>query len=88
MHGDNEMATSASEAHNEPSTAMQLVEVYTVTDPNVAEIIKASLQREGISCWIEGENQAGLSGVLSISLLTRARDADHAHRIIATFDHS
>ena len=66
---------------------MELVEVYTVTDPNVAEIIKATLQQDGISCWIEGENQAGLAGVLSIKLLTRARDADRAIRIIDTFDH-
>lgn len=82
------MGTTESGMHSEPSAAMQLVEVYSVTDPNVAEIIKASLQREGISCWIEGENQAGLAGVLSITLLTRAKDADHAHRIVATFDHS
>ncbi|MFT5325150.1 MAG: hypothetical protein ACI8P0_003017 [Planctomycetaceae bacterium] len=81
------MTTSTSKTHQEPSAAMQLVEVYSVTDPNVAEIIKAALQREGISCWIEGENQAGLSGVLSITLLTRAKDADHARRIIASFDH-
>ena len=81
------MITSTSKTHPEPSAAMRLVEVYSVTDPNVAEIIKASLQREGISCWIEGENQAGLSGVLSITLLTRAKDADHARRIIASFDH-
>ncbi|NQV25881.1 MAG: DUF2007 domain-containing protein [Rhodopirellula sp.] len=81
------MNNAASGMHNEPSTPMQLVEVYSVTDPNVAEIIKAALQREGITCWIEGENQAGLAGVLSITLLTRAKDADHAHRIIASFDH-
>jgi hypothetical protein len=67
--------------------SMELVEVYTVPDPNVAEIIKAMLQCDGISCWIEGENQAGLAGVLSIKLLTRARDTDRARRIIATFDH-
>jgi hypothetical protein len=67
--------------------SMELVEVYTVSDPNVAEIIKVTLQSDGISCWIEGENQAGLAGVLSIKLLTRARDADRARRIIATFDH-
>lgn len=66
---------------------MDLVEVYTVTDPNLAEIIKASLQHEGIACWIEGENQAGLAGVLTISLLARARDADRARKIIKAYDH-
>lgn len=71
----------------EPQSAMRLVEVYSINDPNLAEIIKATLQRDGISCWIEGENQAGLAGVLSITLLTRAKDADRATRIIKSFDH-
>ncbi len=66
---------------------MDLVEVYTVTDPSLAEIIKAALQRDGIACWIEGENQAGFAGILSISLLTRARDADKARRIVESYDH-
>lgn len=66
---------------------MDLVEVYSVTNANLAEVIKASLQSEGITCWIEGESQAGLAGVLTISLLVRARDADRARRIIDTFDH-
>jgi hypothetical protein len=81
------MSASTSQPADETSSPMRLVEVYTITDPNLAEIIKATLQRDGISCWIEGENQAGLSGVLSIKLLTRARDADQAKRIIDTFDH-
>lgn len=81
------MTTTASKVRLEVPTAMQLVEVYSVTDPNVAEIIKATLQRDGISCWIDGENQAGLSGVLSIKLLTRAKDVDSALRIIESFDH-
>lgn len=81
------MSATTSQSANETTSPMKLVEVYTITDPNLAEIIKATLQRDGISCWIEGENQAGLSGVLSIKLLTRARDADRAMRIIDTFDH-
>lgn len=81
------MTTATSREPFEVSSVMKLVEVYSVTDPNVAEIIKATLQRDGISCWIDGENQAGLSGVLNIKLLTRAKDADSALRIIKTFDH-
>lgn len=81
------MTTTASRTAPDTQSAMQLVEVYSVTDPNLAEIIKATLQRDGISCWIEGENQAGLAGVLSIKLLTRAKDADRAQRIIESFDH-
>lgn len=81
------MTASKPTTKPEPQLAMQLVEVYSVNDPNLAEIIKATLQRDGISCWIEGENQAGLAGVLSITLLTRAKDADRATRIIKSFDH-
>ena len=81
------MSTTASNAKSGMPGAMDLVEVYTVTDPSLAEIIKATLQRDGITCWIEGENQAGFAGVLTISLLTRARDADRARRIVKSFDH-
>jgi len=81
------MTTTASRTPSETPSAMKLIEVYSVTDPNLAEIIKAALQRDGISCWIDGENQAGLSGVLNINLLTRAKDVDSALRIIRSFDH-
>ena len=81
------MTTTASKEPSETPSAMKLMEVYSVTDPNLAEIIKATLQRDGISCWIDGENQAGLSGVLNIKLLTRAKDVDSALRIIRSFDH-
>ena len=81
------MVTSVSKTTDDVPASMNLVEVYSVTDQNLAEIIKATLQNEGITCWIEGENQAGLSAVLSIKLLTRARDAAAAQQIIATFDH-
>ena len=81
------MTTATSSAPLEVASDMKLTEVYSVTDPNLAEIIKAALQRDGISCWIDGENQAGLSGVLNIKLLTRAKDVDCALRIIKSFDH-
>ena len=81
------MSPDDTKANLSTEASMELVEVYTVPDPNVAEIINATLQSDGISCWIEGENQAGLAGVLSIKLLTRAQDADRARRIVATFDH-
>jgi len=81
------MTVTTPKTEPETTPAMQLVEVYSVTDANLAEIIKATLQRDGISCWIEGENQAGLAGVLKITLLARAKDADRARRIIESFDH-
>jgi hypothetical protein len=44
------MSASTSQSANETSSPMKLVEVYTITDPNLAELIKATLQRDGISC--------------------------------------
>lgn len=81
------MTVSAAPQTRDSLEPLSLVDVYSVTDPNLAEIIKGTLQREGITCWIEGENQAGLSCVLTIKLLVRAKDADEALRIIDTFDH-
>lgn len=60
----------------------ELVTVYTLTDANRAELIKAELQAQGISCRIDGENQAGLSHVLEIGILVRASQADEARRFI------
>jgi hypothetical protein len=56
--------------------------VYTLNDPYEAEIIRAALRGEGIACELDGERQAGLSDILTIGILVRARDADHARRII------
>ena len=58
------------------------VTVYTVNNPYEAEIIRMALQGEGISCQLDGEGQAGLSDILAIGILVRARDADLARKII------
>jgi hypothetical protein len=58
------------------------VTVYTLNDPNQAEIIKTALRGEGIFCELDGERQAGLSDILQIGVLVRARDADRASKII------
>lgn len=60
----------------------ELIEVYSVTDPNKAELIKLELQNIGIHCVIDGENQAGLSNVLAIKILVAAVDADAARRFV------
>ena len=58
------------------------VTVYTVNSPYEAEVIKMALQGEGLSCELDGEGQAGLSGILEIGILVPAREADRAQRII------
>jgi len=65
------------------SRAQELVPVYTVKNPNQAEIVKNFLESEGIPCSIEGEGQVGLAGILDIKLLVRAADADKARSLIA-----
>ena len=45
-----------------------LVAVYTVANPVKAEIIKNALAGEGIRCFIEGENQAGIGYEIMSSL--------------------
>src|SRR5262245_23262879 len=57
-----------------------LVSVYTVTNPAEAEVIRGALESAGIQCTIGGESQAGLTGVLSIDILTPAEDADRARK--------
>jgi hypothetical protein len=62
------------------------IEVYTVTDPTRAELIRNALHEEGIVCEISGEGQAGFSGVLEIQILTKASDAEQARQIIAELE--
>ena len=45
-----------------------LVTVYTVGNPVKAEIIKNALIAEGLHAFIEGENQAGESGLIGIEI--------------------
>lgn len=68
------------------STEDELVTVYTVNDPLEAEVIKNALHEEGIACEINDEHQAGFTGMFEIGVLVRARDADRAHRIIASHE--
>jgi len=65
----------------------ELEVVYTTTEPTRAELIRGMLQSEGIASEVEGENQAGLSGVLGVRILTRAWDADRARKLIKSHEH-
>jgi hypothetical protein len=65
-----------------------LVTVYTVKTAEQAEIVKNFLRGEGIACRIDGEGQFGLAGILDISLLVHAEDADRAHKLILRHEHA
>jgi hypothetical protein len=60
----------------------ELETVYTLTDPNEAELIKIMLHDSGIACELDGEHQAGFTGMLQIGVLVRAWDADKARSLI------
>lgn len=62
--------------------ANDYVTIYTVTDANKAELIRAELQNEGISCRLDGENQAGFSNIFEIGVMVPAKDADRARRFV------
>ncbi len=62
-----------------------LVVVYTLHDPLVAEMIKNELHNEGISARLDGVNfSAALPGnpMQEVNILVRAEQADQAAKII------
>jgi hypothetical protein len=61
-----------------------LVTVYTVANPIEAEVIKNALQAEGIRCFLEGIEQAGIIGLMALEIKVEvpAGDADRASRLI------
>ena len=64
----------------------ELVRVYTVQEPTLAELLRQELAAEGIRCEISGENQAGLAGLLEIELFVQAVDADRARELLTLFE--
>jgi hypothetical protein len=67
---------------------LQLVTVYTVADPVKAEIIQNTLHNEGIRCFLDGENQAGHSGLMALEIKVQVpiADADRAQKIIESHE--
>lgn len=75
-----------SQSGGHPGDPHELVTVYTVQEPTLAELLRQELAAEGIRCEVSGENQAGLSGLLRIDLLVQAMDADRARRLLSEFE--
>ncbi|NIP86234.1 MAG: universal stress protein, partial [Planctomycetales bacterium] len=61
----------------------ELVVFSTLTNPNVAQIMRIALENAGIPCQVDGSFQAGLTGILGIRLLV---PADHLFRARAVLD--
>jgi Putative prokaryotic signal transducing protein len=58
--------------------------IYTLSDPVRADLIKNTLQEEGIRCVLEGHDQAIFPGFIAVDIkvLVEAGDADRASRLI------
>lgn len=64
----------------------ELVRVYSVQEPTLAELLRQELNAQGIRCEVSGENQAGLTGVLNIDLLVQATDTERARELLAELE--
>jgi hypothetical protein len=62
----------------------ELVTVFETNDANAAEIARLALESEGIAAFVEGEGQAGLTGILEIQVVVKTADAERARELIAT----
>jgi hypothetical protein len=62
----------------------ELLEVYSTDDPIEAEMMRNALRAEGLKCEIDGEGQAGLSGlgIMDVRLCVRAEDFDRARSFL------
>ncbi len=56
--------------------------IYTTNDVYEAEIIRNQLHDAGIKCELDGASQGGFTEIVETKLLVRARDADHARKLI------
>jgi hypothetical protein len=58
--------------------------IYRSTDTNELEVLRLALESEGIPSMIEGEHQAGLTGILPARLLVMEADVDRARKVLRT----
>ena len=59
------------------------VVVFSTPQVAEAEILKNMLESEGVQCQLEGEHQAGLTGILEIRGMVRAWDEDKARMLLS-----
>jgi hypothetical protein len=62
------------------SSPDDLVEIFSTSDPNEAEVLRIALKDEGLNCEIDGKGQGGFTGigVMEVKLFVRASDAGRA----------
>ena len=59
-----------------------IVTVYSISEPFEAELIKNTLQDNGIQCSMDGATQGGFTGVVNIGILVKESDAKRALELI------
>lgn len=60
------------------------VAICTTNNLGEAEILKSVLEREGIKCELEGENQGSFAGIIDVRILVRAWDEERARQLLAS----
>src|SRR5207253_3191118 len=77
-------AARSSRAEGRIMEPLDLVPVYSAADPVKAHVIKNMLEEEGLRAFIEDENQAAITGLmtLEVKVLVEASRADEARRLI------
>jgi Putative prokaryotic signal transducing protein len=61
-----------------------LVTIYSASDSTTGEIIKNFLEGEGITCFLENENQGGFEGItgMAVHVQVPAGSADYARKLL------
>jgi hypothetical protein len=69
--------------------AEEPVVVYRAGNMAEAEMVRNLLMAEGIACEVSGENQGGFAGVgvVEVTVLVHAADADRARAVIEQHHH-
>lgn len=60
----------------------EFTEIYVTNDPALAQIIKVALAEEDVMCELEGEHQAGLTGIFDIRVFVPTPDVARARAVI------
>jgi hypothetical protein len=64
----------------------ELATLTSVSNPGEAEVIKDVLEAEGITCFLDGELQGGLTGVGEIRVIVHSVDLERAKEILEEAD--
>lgn len=76
-------AINEAESRGASDKDYRMVQIGTLDNPAIAELVRIELEEAGIRCHLEGMHQAGLAGVLPIRLFVPASSEKQAREIVA-----